>query len=371
MRACVGHAVNGKSEHMRNVFPPLLLLVSLTLAPVAVFGGDVEDAYLRGYVSALLERQLGIRVGVLEVKDGVVTLSAADVPRGDRAQVRRTLLSIKGVTRVDVPEPKPALEASAPASRGVWLPPRHLFRSLIADPRWPNFSATYRYYIENPDLKNAVAVSFGETLPIFRYHLDARNEWEVGLQPGVFSIFDADSDSFDLINTDFFLAFFGAYRHDSFSALVRFFHQSSHLGDEFLLRQTRPNRLNLSYEGIDAKLSYDLPWGFRVYGGGGYLVDVSPPNLGKGFTQAGAEFRSTRAFWHDWLRPVAGLDLQFREENNWATDLSLRAGFELDSVSVLNRSLQLMFEYFHGRSFEGQFFNQPVEYVGVSARFNF
>ena len=49
----------------------------------------------------------------------------------------------------------------------------------------------------------------------------------------------------------------------------------------------------------------------------------------------------------------------------------MRAGFELDSVSVLNRSLQLMFEYFHGRSFEGQFFNQPVEYVGVSARFNF
>ena len=356
---------------MRNTVASPFVFLFLALAPLAAFGGDTEDAYLKGYVSAILERQLGIRARVVEVKDGVVTLSAADVPRGDRAQVRRTLLSIKGVTRVEVPEPTPAAEASPPPSRSVWLPPRHLFRSLIADPRWPNFSASYRHYIETPDLKDAVAVSFGETLPIFRYHLDARNEFEFGLQPGVFSIFDLNSDSFDLINTDFFLALFAAYRHDSFSALVRFFHQSSHLGDELLLRQTRPNRLNLSYEGIDAKLSYDLPWGFRVYAGGGYLIDVNPPNIGQGFTQVGAEFRSPRAFVRDWLRPIAGVDFQFREENRWATDFSLRAGFELDSVSVLNRSLQLMFEYYNGHSFEGQFFSQPVEYVGVGARFNF
>ena len=355
---------------MRKRVPALLVLLFLGW-PFTAVGGDVEDAYLRGYVTAILERQLGIRPRVVEVKDGVVTLSAAEFPRVDRSQVRRALMSIKDVKGVDIVEPKVAVEAAPVAARSDWLPPRPLFRSLLADPRWPNFSASYRHYLHNSDLKDAVAVSFGETLPIFRHHIDARNEWELGLQPGVFSIFDLNSDSFDLINTDFFLGIFGAYRHDSFQALVRFFHQSSHLGDELLLRRTRPNRVNLSYEGIDAKLSYDLPVGFRVYAGGGYLVDVSPSNLGQGFTQVGAEFRSPRAFWNEWLRPVVGLDFQFREENHWATDLSLRAGFEFDSVSILNRSLQIMFEYFKGHSFEGQFFNQSVEYLGVGARFNF
>jgi hypothetical protein len=36
---------------------------------------------------------------------------------------------------------------------------------------------------------------------------------------------------------------------------VRLFHQSSHLGDEFLLRN-RVERINLSYESADLKLSY-------------------------------------------------------------------------------------------------------------------
>jgi hypothetical protein len=46
---------------------------------------------------------------------------------------------------------------------------------------------------------------------------------------------------------------------------IAFIHQSSHLGDEFVLR-TRLERVNLSYEGVDLKLSYDLSYGFRICG---------------------------------------------------------------------------------------------------------
>jgi hypothetical protein len=31
----------------------------------------------------------------------------------------------------------------------------------------------------------------------------------------------------------------------------------------------------------------------------------------------------------------------------------------------------LLFEYFNGPSFEGQFYRQPVEYMGLGAHFNF
>src|SRR6185436_11279410 len=180
-----------------------------------------------------------------------------------------------------------------------------------------------------------------------------------------------DSQSLDLINTDFFIAGFVGYRFGGFSALGRLFHQSSHLGDEFLLRETRPSRVNLSYEGLDAKLSYDLPLGLRVYAGGGYLINVDPSNLGRGVAQAGAEFRSPWALWQGGLRPIAGIDVQFREENNWRPDLSLRAGVQFENVSVLGRNLQILGEYYKGRSFEGQFFKQSIEYFGIGAHFNF
>ena len=91
----------------------------------------------------------------------------------------------------------------------------------------------------------------------------------------MFALFQMDTPSKDLLNADYFASLFGTWRRDPFSALGRIFHQSSHLGDELLLR-TRLERINLTYESVDLKLSYDLPWGFRVYGGGGYLFDQEP-----------------------------------------------------------------------------------------------
>jgi hypothetical protein len=362
----------------------LLALALLCLAPPAALGAD--DAYTTGYVAAVLERQFNINPRSLKVKDGIVTIDAVDLPRADRAKVVTALSAVQGVTRVELLDAGrqapsspvaavpagPAAAATAPAVG--FLPGGHLFRALIADPRWPHFSASYRYYSNTPGSKNVAAVTFGETLPLYRDQIGEKGEWgqwETGVQAGVYSIFDLDSKSFDLINTDFFAAGFVGYRFGDFSALGRIFHQSSHLGDELLLRETHPNRVNLSYEGLDALLSYDLPLGLRAYGGGGYLIDVDPSDLGRGLAQAGAEFKSPWTLWQGRLRPIAGIDFQSREENNWHTDLSLRGGLQFENVSVLSRNLQILVEYFKGRSFEGQFFKQPVEYLGIGAHFNF
>jgi Protein of unknown function (DUF1207) len=131
-----------------------------------------------------------------------------------------------------------------------------LFKPLIADPRWPHFALAYQSYLNDKSLKDVAAVSFGESLSIYRDQLN-HGWWEVGIQVGVFAFFDLDAVSKDLVNADYFVAALGAYRYEHFSALARLFHQSSHLGDEFLLR-SRVNRVNLSYEGADLKLSYEF-----------------------------------------------------------------------------------------------------------------
>jgi len=360
-------------------------LAVLFSSPLATSGAPSDDAYVAGYVAAVLERQLNVSAPSLRVKDGVVTIDTADLPRADRLKVVMALTGIRRVTRVEIVEGAapaqgpPAAEPPAPAPAAEppaigFLPNGHLFQPLLADPRWPHVSAAYRYSIRTKGSKNTFAASFGETIPLYRDTVgdNARwGRWEAGLQAGVFSIFDMDASSFDLINTDFFVSGLLGYRYGALSALGRIFHQSSHLGDELLLRDTRPDRVNLSFEGLDGKLSYELPLGLRAYGGGGYFIHVDPAGVGRGFLQAGGEWRSPQAFSPARVRPIAGFDLQFREENDWHTDLSLRAGLQFESVSVLTRNLQLLVEYFNGRSFDGQFYRLPVEYIGLGLHFNF
>jgi hypothetical protein len=253
-------------------------------------------------------------------------------------------------------------------SAGV-LPGGHLFQSLIADPRWPHFAASYHYYLNDPNLGSVAAVSFGESFALYRDKAGL-GWWEVGIQAGVFAFFDLERESKDLINADYMAAATVAYRLDKFSALGRLFHQSSHLGDEFILGNRVKNRVNLSYEGVDLRLSYEFfDDVLRVYGGGGFLFDTEPAHLKPWSLQSGVELRSPWT-WGPKLRPIAAVDVQYREENDWHADVSVRAGVELRSF-LAGRNLQLLVEYFRGHSPNGQFYKEKIDYIGLGLHFNF
>jgi len=147
------------------------------------------------------------------------------------------------------------------------------------------------------------------------------------------------------------------------------FHQSGHLGDEVLLR-TRTNRINLSYESIDLKLSYEFGDVLRTYVGGGYLFDQTPSSLDPLSAQYGIELRSPWPSRDSRWRPIAAVDVQHREENGWSADVSARAGIEIDGV-LLTRKLQILLEYFTGHSPNGQFYKDKVQYFGLGTHFHF
>ncbi|HEX6078155.1 MAG TPA: DUF1207 domain-containing protein [Methylomirabilota bacterium] len=356
---------------------PTLWLLTAAPAPAAP---APDDPYVAGYAGAVLEREFKVSRRAVTVDNGVLTLDAAQLAGADRGRILATLAALPGVSRVEVreaavgspppaPGPGPGAAPAAALSTG-FLPPGHLFQPLLADPRWPHFSAAYRYYFGDPDLKHVGAVSFGETIPIFRGNAPGESQWEAGIQAGVFAVFLMDQPSKDLLNADYFAALYGAWRDGPVSAMGRLFHQSSHLGDEFLLR-TRTERVNLTYESVDLKLSYDLPWGFRAYAGGGYLFDQEPSDLQPWSVQGGMEFRSPWAVASGQIRPVAALDIRSHEQNGWNVDVSLRGGIQLENVRLFERNLQLLLEYYHGNSPDGQFFKRRVEYLGLGAHFHF
>ncbi|PYM93607.1 MAG: DUF1207 domain-containing protein [Candidatus Rokuibacteriota bacterium] len=271
------------------------------------------------------------------------------------------------------PAPPPVtVTTEQPRGLAEWqtgpLPGGVLFRPLVADPRWPHFAASWQRYVDDRQLADVAAVSFGESFALYRDRI-GRGWWEFGLHAGVFAVFDLDAESADLVNADYLVGFPLTYRVGDFSAILRLFHQSSHLGDEFLLR-TRSNRVNLSYESVDLRLSYEIGTVLRLYGGGGYLFHQEPSNLDPLSAQYGIELTSPWPGPDARWRPIAAVDIQHREENGWIADVSARAGLQIEGV-LATRRLQILFEYFNGHSPNGQFYKDRVEYFGLGTHFHF
>jgi len=363
---------------MRYLTACLAIALFLSCATTAS-AAPGDDGYIEGYAAALLERELGRVPASLRVRNGVVTLQYSDLADADRARVIPQLERIRGVVRVEVveagaqPTPPPVIVTREPPKvfaeyQAGLLPGSVLFKPLIADPRWPHFAASWQHYTHDPQLTDVASVSFGESFALYRDRI-GRGWWEVGVHAGVFAVFDIDSSSFDLVNADYLAGIPLTYRYSDFSAIFRLFHQSSHLGDEFLLR-TRTNRLNLSYEGIDLKLSYEIADILRLYWGGGYLFHREPSNLDPLSAQYGLELTSPWPGPDARWRPIGAVDIQHREENGWGADVSARAGIQIEGV-LATRKLQILFEYFNGHSPTGQFYKERVEYFGIGTHFHF
>ena len=376
---------------LKIVCPLLLCFASIVLFASKVGAVSVDDSFIAGYATAVLEREFNLTASSLSLKDGVITTRAEELEGTNRDEVITSLSCIQGVVRVQVMEPgqqatngasalAPQLPSATPkgeqgeaensASNRVILPKGKLFDPLIADPRWPHFSATYQYYIDDEELRNVGATSFGETLGLYRDDAPFGGQWQLGIQAAVFAIFDLDAHSYDLVNADYWVGIPISYRDEALSALLRVFHQSSHIGDEYLLRN-RVDRVNLSYEGVDVKLSYDLDQWVRVYAGGGYLFHRVPSNLDPWSTQFGFELKSPWTYLGGVVRPVAGADFKNVEENDWNTDVSLRVGIQLESARTIGHKVQLMLQYFNGYSPNGQFYERSIEYIGIGAHFYF
>ncbi|HVR04345.1 MAG TPA: DUF1207 domain-containing protein [Polyangia bacterium] len=167
-------------------------------------------------------------------------------------------------------------------------------------------------------------VAFGERMPVFTWY-DVNTQRaryargvQVNLDAGAFMLLDFDSQSSGVIDTDFrlgvsvdFRPWWDGWEHLSLSA--GFFHESTHLGDEYVLSaatiqgQTKPPaanpalpyRANPSYEGLPVTASVDLPLGVmslsgRLYGGASaYFFSALPNGAFPSEWRAGAELRWT------------------------------------------------------------------------------
>jgi len=240
---------------------------------------------------------------------------------------------------------------------------------LLADLEEPRIFATYgQMDFLNKDF-NAVLLGVGTRAKLKTVDIPRINQSVdfnmVGLIKSQFDVSELDTRNNRggaLINTDFMIGGELVKNFRQGSLRLKYAHQSYHLGDEFLIDNPFyiENRLNLSYETLEllAFRNYNH-WG--AYIGGAFIVRSEPGNIDKFKVQTGFQYQGIK---RDWFRPLFGVDLKSWGESDWHINTSIKAGFEIDGY--LDQPLQLMLEYYDGKSPYGQFINDDLRFIGLS-----
>jgi hypothetical protein len=256
----------------------------------------------------------------------------------------------------------------------VLFPEGDLFCSLLADPKaersfLSSLHGRFATLAEGDEAIHIGAVGLGDRFALMRWGGSREGDGlQIGLVGSIFAQFDLNTESFDLINADYIVGLPLTVRRGASSARLKLFHQSSHLGDEYLLRGEL-ERENLSFEALELILSHEFH-PIRLYGGGEYLFNREPATLEPLLVHAGAELRVG-----DVRGPhlVGAADVKSSEQQEWKPAWSVRAGVEIAhwrDEGHPPRLWSLLAEFYNGPSPYGQFFRENIRYLGLGLHFS-
>ncbi|HSL72703.1 MAG TPA: DUF1207 domain-containing protein [Longimicrobiales bacterium] len=256
------------------------------------------------------------------------------------------------------------------------LPQGTLFCPFVADPKFEHSFVSYLRgdfatiadSASAPDT-NIGAVGLGDSFGLFRISgNNPGNGLQLDLMGAIFAQFNLDRPSFDLINADYLVGLPVTFRTGGFTTRLRLYHQSSHLGDEFILSR-QPQRINFSFESIELVLSQEVG-PVRVYAGGEHFFRSRPIELVARLAHGGIELRPG-SFGAG--RLVAAVDVKAVDLDGWDWSTSVRAGVEIARVPSPGhppRVLSLLGEFYDGASQYGQFYRDNIRFYGLGIHFS-
>ena len=288
------------------------------------------------------------------------------------ALASRATAQIPAPTRCAVGIPESEKSGYVPIPRG------DVFCPLLADPKGQRSFVSYLRETGDGGDMDIGSVGISDMFGLVRIGgSNAGDGFQISVAGSVFAQFDLNTSSYDLINADYIVGFPITIRSGAFSTRLRIYHQSSHIGDELLLRENNPDfeRENISFESAELILSLDRG-PVRVFGGGEYLLRRDPKDLERSLLHGGIELRPAQRLLRfgsvAGVRFVAAGDVKASEQQDWKPAISVRTGFEFDrprDSDPPGRRWGLLFEAYDGPSPYGQFFRRDVRYYGAGIHF--
>lgn len=255
---------------------------------------------------------------------------------------------------------------------GGFLPELNpFFPTMLAQPHILGYSVGYRSY--DRIFKSTLPISIGDQFSLYQFKINSCARLYFGIEACVWAIFEAKTKSLSLINADYFIALPLTYINGKFSTRLRVFHQSSHLGDEFLLETPKIVRKNPSMEGIDLAFSYEPVDRLVCFMGYTYIVrsddsyKVQPNSIYYGFNLF-LDFAKIQTF-HVEGTPYIATYVENNENNNWNFDSSVALGYQWNKS--YGRKLRIFVKGHDGYSAEGQFSRKRSNYVSINLLYGY
>ena len=258
-----------------------------------------------------------------------------------------------------------------PESKTQFLSRGFYFMPVILDPTECISSAGLMHLSEKNGVSEVmyVPVNIGIQQSIFRFQKSDNIGIEFGFGGAAFTQFTikpADDNKYlgEIENTDFKASGFINFLFNHWSARLRLFHISSHLADDYILRNNidSSNPGTVNYEQLDLTTSYHYKL-MRYYVGVGTVI--TPNAVRKRLSlQTGFFFRK-RAGSSEKVRLASGIDVKIFEQNNYRPNIKSAIGVELGASDKIH--LGLFIEYYNGHLPYSTLEYKIVQWVGVSA----
>ncbi|WP_460166972.1 DUF1207 domain-containing protein [Thermostilla marina] len=260
--------------------------------------------------------------------------------------------------------------APPPSDSGVWvwqlLPSGLIYRSYIAGPREPRFGSQW---IHEKDKNWLWDVALGGRVGLLRYGtLDTL--WPEGIQLDIegaaFPRLNLENDR-DLDTSDFRFGIPLTWRRGRIEAKFAYVHLSSHLGDEYWVRNPTRERRNYVRDSIvlgagirpneDVRLYAEADWAFYDDGG------AKPWEFQFGIEYAPGQ--PTDA----WGAPFFAINSRLREDVDFSGNFTLQTGWLWRSMN--GSALRFGLQYFNGMLDLGQFYDEHEEQVGLGIWYDY
>lgn len=246
-----------------------------------------------------------------------------------------------------------------------------MYHSYLAGPKEPRFNAVW---LRDRNGKLNWETQLGGRWGVLRFgDLTAVNPngWQLDIEGGAQARVLPNVES-DLEAVDFRIGVVVTNRFGLWASKTGYYHLSSHLGDEFLIKNPGFQRLNYVRDALVFGLSRDVLWkgrpDFRLYAETAYAVNHE---VGKPWEfQTGVEY-SPLLF--NGLRgsPFWAVNGSFREDRSWdAAGININAGWQWRSPAT-NQRFRVGLQYYSGDSLQWSFPGQKESMFGAGLWFDY
>jgi hypothetical protein len=300
-------------------------------------------------------------------EDAPTITPEANLPAAPTADQTTADINSGQIVRLDQPLPSddPPYADYDNGWRWQWLPAGLIYHSYMAGPQEPRAGI---FCFSDPGDGTFGDATLGGRMGFLQYgNGDPVHPagFQLDFYGAAIARLDLESHE-DLASCDYVFGLPLTFGNERWQTKIGYAHLSSHLGDEFAIRNpgALDDRVNYVRDSVVWGQSYYPVPAWRVYGEVGWAIHCDG-NAHRWTSQFGTELSRPGCC----SSPFLAINGRFREDVDWVGDVNIQTGWL--RRGLLGQTLRFGFDYYNGKSTQSQFFNNFEQQIGLGVWYDF